>query len=139
MKDYVNFTHHYYKLDTRRYTTIRGVTAIKDYKKGNVIESQLKRNRLHDVLILRVKHRLFSSLSLKFLKKDAEYEGFVIYEKVDFLRLVNSFRRENRKITEEDPTFTVLWLERIVNKEDLKKEILKQYINYNVSKVCFIG
>jgi predicted SPOUT superfamily RNA methylase MTH1 len=117
-------------LKRRRYKTVRGESAISLYDIGKRVDVIVNGKVIHRAMVMKLEHKKFSEMSLEFLKLDAEYEGFKINKRSDFIELVNTFRRRENliEITSADPTFTVIHLRRIVLKKQSKKITVKKWL-----------
>lgn len=122
MKTYFSFCHNYYKLQRKCFTTIRGGSAVTQYKTGQEVDiitaAALPSNGSGSVLcrarIVMIEKVKLSSLSLEFLKSDGEFLGFTIYSVWDFIGLLNSFRKYDKsKIQNAEAMVTVFYLEKI--------------------------
>lgn len=95
----INFAHEYHKLDDKEFTTIRGLSYLNKIPRevrSRVARIKVKREHRFNARILYTTKEQVKNLELKFLKKDAEYPGFILQSKEDFVDLVNSFYPRNR-------------------------------------------
>jgi hypothetical protein len=85
----ITFRHRYHKLLKSEFTTIRGRSWLKLKAGERVLIETLDGSFKADVVF--VEPRRIADLSVEFLKADAEYPGFVIRDRPDFVALLNSF------------------------------------------------
>ena len=85
----ISFRHPYNKLLSRRFTTIRGRSWLKRKAGERVLVLTPDGEFYADVMS--VEARRISEMTVDFLKADAEYPGFVIRDRQDFVDLLNSF------------------------------------------------
>lgn len=112
----IEFAHNYNKLKENEFTTIRGKTNFKKYKAGETVEILLKGKKIFNAEIDHVKKTELADVPFNLLKKDGEFPGFTINERIDFIGLINSLRRFN-KLKNENEMVTVLFLKRIIMEE----------------------
>lgn len=103
----INFCHEYYKLKNKRFTTIRGVSNLQLYNVGEIVEIYVNRSVLFIAKVIKLEISQISKISLAALKEDAEYPGFEIKHHVDFMALINSFRRFNKLKSLEDEVLVI--------------------------------
>ena len=100
MKEYFSFQHDYYKLKDWAFTTIRGKSAAKQYKEGQevkIIHSNKSPSGGCGRLVCRaevvgIEVKKIADIPLDILQRDAEFNGFKIYNHWDFVGLLNSMR-----------------------------------------------
>ena len=85
----ISFAKPYHKLLKRRFTTIRGRSWLKRKAGERVLVKTPDDEFEADVVA--VEPRRICDMSVEFLKADAEYPGFVINDRPDFVALLNSF------------------------------------------------
>jgi len=108
----VNFCHRYHKLNHDRFTTVRGKSWFKGLKVGQIVSCHAPGEKDFECRVLAAELRVIKELGLPFLKADAEYQGFEIENSLQFISLLNSFRKwPSQKLCAEDEV-TVLTLER---------------------------
>lgn len=104
MKDYFSFQHDYFKLTDWCFTTIRGKSAIKQYKYDQEIKiihcdesisngSGVVLCRAH---IIGAEIKKIGEISLDVLQRDADFLGFEIKNHWDFVGLINSMRKYSK-------------------------------------------
>ncbi len=111
------FHKRYHKLSQSEFTTIRGATAAARYKVGNQVELILQEHiesPLGVAEIVSVEQMSLREMSLELLKADGEYPGFVIHSNLDFMGLLNHFRRFN-KLKSLDDVLTVIKLKMVTS------------------------
>jgi len=109
----VNFCHHYHKLAHNRFTTVRGKSWFKKCKAGEIVSCHAPGEKDFECRVLAVELKVTKELGVPFLKADAEYPGFEIENTLQFVSLLNSFRKWPSTKLCADDTVTVLTLERI--------------------------
>jgi hypothetical protein len=100
MKNF-NFCHDYYKLEKEAFTAIRGKSAAKQYEVGQVVDimrsNYVPSNgtgvKLYSAEIMAIQVRKLVDIPFGVMLADGEYKGLKIYNKMDFLGLMNSFRK----------------------------------------------
>ena len=85
----ITFRHRYHKLLKPEFTTIRGRSWLKR-KAGERVPVKTPDGYFEAVVVF-VEPRRIADLSVEFLKADAEYPGFVITDRQQFVALLNSF------------------------------------------------
>jgi hypothetical protein len=122
MKDYFSFSHNYYKLLHRCFTTIRGASTASQYREGqevNIIQcTSIPSNGTGIVLgkarIVMIETIAIEKISIDVLKDDAEFPGFTVRTAWDFVGLINSFRKyEKSKIKSLETKVAIFYLEKI--------------------------
>lgn len=122
MKDYFSFSHPYYKLERRCFTTIRGHSTAGQYKEGQIVEliqsATLPSNgsgvSLGKAKIVMIEVIEISKISIEILQDDGNFPGFSIRTAWDFVGLINSFRQyEKSKIKSLETKVAVFYLEKI--------------------------
>jgi len=120
IKDHFYYSHPYYKLSEKEYTSIRGLDSLDYYELNQKINTKFKEQDdylNHSAIIFKIETKKISSLSLKFLKKDCAYPGFEINSKEEFIVVINSFRKNpNSHVKlENNPEFAVYYFHKIMN------------------------
>ena len=123
IKNFVFYSHLYYKFNSPEYTSIRSLNSLEYYELNQKIDAKLEEEILHSAIIFKIEKRKISSLSLDFLKKDCEYSGFEIKSKSEFIDLINSLRnnKKNHVKLENDPEFAVYYFHKIIENKPKKK------------------
>lgn len=70
IKDYINFSRKWNKLEKRTFTTIRGKTAIEQYILNHIIHIQIKKNNKFYAKIMDMKLMPISEIPLSILQED---------------------------------------------------------------------
>ena len=112
----IYFTHNYYKLSKKRFTTIRSKNYLnrKGLRAGNIVKINYP-NGVFTAKIVKIEIKRICDIPLELLKEDVEYEGFTIKTHKDFVDLLNSFIPEyyyKSKLTTEK---AIIYLERTHN------------------------
>jgi hypothetical protein len=89
-----NFAHKYFKLNSERFTTTRGISNLKKYQKGDIVEIFLNSRHFCYCQIFNISVKPISKIPLRFLKMDGEYFGFKIKNHQEFVNLLNSFLKK---------------------------------------------
>lgn len=122
MKDYFSFSHNYFKLLRRCFTTVRGASTALQYQEGqevNLIQcTSMPSNGTGIVLgkakIVMIEIIAIKDISLDVLIDDAAFPGFTIRTAWDYVGLLNSFRKYDKsKIKSLDTKVAVFYLEKI--------------------------
>ena len=85
----ITFRHRYHKLLARRFTTIRGKSWLKRKAGQRVVVKTPDDTFEADVVSVEAQD--IDDMTVEFLKADAEYPGFEIRDRQDFVALLNSF------------------------------------------------
>ena len=107
----IPFIKRYHKLLGRQFSTVRGKSWLKKMHAGDRHRCKTPDGEF-DVWVRKVEPARLGDLTLEFLKHDAEYPGFIINEKQDFINLLNSFRAPAWQQATLDSEVTVVYLER---------------------------
>lgn len=122
MKDYFSFSHDYFKLERKCFTTIRGHSTALQYKEGQIVDliksAELPSNgtgvSLGKAKIVMIEVIEISKINLDVLIDDAAFPGFTIRTAWDYVGLLNSFRKYDKsKIKSLDTKVAVFYLEKI--------------------------
>jgi hypothetical protein len=108
----ITFRHQYYKLSQPQFTTIRGKVQFFKLKIGDKIPIETP-NEDFTAEIVHLALSKMENLSLPFLKLDAEYPGFEIKSKQDFIDLLNSFRAPAWTQVNFESELTVITLKKL--------------------------
>jgi len=107
------FKHHYFKLDSLVFPTVRGKSWINVQTDDTVLVIDKKLNLEYEVVVLENRLMQIEDLSYAFIRWDGTYADelgiHVIKDHHDFVDLLNSFRRFN-KIKSIEEEVCVLWL-----------------------------
>jgi len=108
----ITFAHAYHKLLSRRFTTIRGRSWF-NRKAGQRVSVKTPDDSF-EADVVSVEMRRIADMSVEFLKADAEYPGYVIRDRLDFVDLLNSFipKHWGRPPVTVDSEMAVVTLER---------------------------
>ncbi len=92
----INYSHKYYKLDSKKHTTVRSVNYCEKsgIKLGNSITETLDGKPYSLSVLTDVKIEKIENMTIKFLKEDAEYDGFILETRKQFVDLLNSFNEK---------------------------------------------
>jgi len=119
MKTYFSFCHDYHKLREEAFTTIRGATAAKQYKVGQVVDciavdgpaSHGKGRLICKAEIVGLETKPLSDIAMDVLQRDASYGRYCPKSHWDFVGLINSLRPYDRsKIKDLSEEVTVFQL-----------------------------
>lgn len=114
MTNTINFQHKYHKLESAKYTTIRGKTKALQYRVGEKVPITVNRKHIHDALIKEISISRICDIGINLLRRDAAYNSKTITSKQDFVDLLNSFyprsRFPNRRAS-LDSEVAIIWLE----------------------------
>lgn len=108
----ITFRHRYHKLLNRRFTTVRGKSWLKR-KVGERVEVATP-DEVFTADVVSVEPRRIASMTVEFLKEDADHPGFVVSDRPDFVALLNSFipKHWGRPPVTVDSEMAVVTLER---------------------------
>ena len=107
----ITFKHRYHKLASREFTTIRGSAQFKRLHRGDRVEVQTP-DETFPCEIMALELKRVADMTVVFLKADAEYPGFEIRDRQDFVDLLNSFRAPMWKQVTMDGELTIITLRR---------------------------
>ena len=111
-KGIIKFRHQYYKLALPQFTTIRGKAQFKRLKIGDVQTVETPDGTFKAKIVAMELKRVVQ-MDIPFLKADAEYPGFVINSRQDFVALLNSFRAPSWTQVSLDSELTVIHLKKL--------------------------
>ena len=123
-----NFKHDYYKLGNDKFTTIRGRVQFDKFEKGDIVPIHKQGKIIFYAQIETKQLRTIKSLSLPFLKSDAEYPGFEIKCHHDFVDLLNSFLPSYYTQSTVDSIKTVFFLKKVVGENTLDYHFISQNV-----------
>ncbi|MCP4763359.1 MAG: hypothetical protein GY870_16415 [archaeon] len=89
----INYSHKYFKLDIKKHTTVRSANYCEKLgiAIGDTITETLNRKPYCISILTDVRVEKIENMTLEFLKKDAEYDGFTLENIQQFVDLLNSF------------------------------------------------
>lgn len=108
----IKFKHNYFKLGDHKFTTIRGKSWYKKIDVGDTVELHTPTG-IREAKVVKVELKRIDKMLLSQLKKDGEYPGFKIENSLQFVSLLNSFRRPmwTSKPVAPDDEMTVITLQ----------------------------
>lgn len=112
MSDPIKFRHRYNKLSQPVFTTIRGKAQFKRLKIGQHVDIESPDGNFK-AKVLKLELKRVADMDIAFLKADAEYPGFVISDKTDFIKLLNSFRSPAWSQVALDSELTIITLQEL--------------------------
>ncbi len=103
-----NFSYFYLKFKQSTFTTVRGKTYMNKFNIGDTVFIEYHGKLLLKCKIINKELTQVKDLSLDFMKKDGEYndkgERNIINDHLDFISLLNEFRRFNKATMDSEIT-----------------------------------
>lgn len=114
-KTYLSFCHDYHKLANDAFTTIRGASAAKQYKEGQVVDiirteaanSQGRGRVLFRAQIVGIEVKPLADIPIDVLQRDAAYGRYCPKSHADFMGLINSLRVYSKMQDASEPVAVI--------------------------------